>query len=98
MFGNNGEKKTYLRNELKKPTHNIIRQVPNTLAQVLCLFLKKRDTDKHDGWNYRGSKEGTGGELGYWRWNWITMCVLLYGSKKHKAQVRKGIRKAQSSL
>jgi len=49
MFGNNGEKKTYLRNELKKPTHNIIRQVPNTLAQVLCLFLKKQDTDKHDG-------------------------------------------------
>ena len=39
------------------------------------LILKRRDTDKHDGWNYQGSKEGTRGQLGYWRWNWITMCV-----------------------
>ena len=32
--------KTYLRNELKKPTDNIIVHVPNALAQVLCPFLK----------------------------------------------------------
>lgn len=71
-----------LTNEFKKTLRNAV-------AQVLCLFLKDRILIREA----RKAPEGT------WVIGIELICVYyIYGSKKHKVQVRKGIWKALSLL
>ena len=69
----------------------IKKTLQNAVAEVLCLFLKDRILIREA----RKAPEGTwviGGGI-------ELICVYyIYGSKKHKVQVRKGIWKALSSL
>lgn len=91
--------KTYLRNELKKPKDSIIAPVPNALAQVLCPFLKDGILTSMTG---EITEEARKAPEGKWviRGSGIELpcAYYIYESKKHKAQVRNGIRKVQSSL
>ncbi len=84
--------------EQKKAKDYIIGHVPDALAQVICPLLKNGTVTSMTGeitGEARKAPEGTwvqGGGIE------LPCSYYLFGNKKHKSQVRKQIREAQSSL
>ena len=82
----------------KAKDHIIIGHVPEDLAQVICPFLKDGTITSMTGEITGEARKAPGG-------TWVLgggielRCVYyLFGNRKHKAQVRKQIREAQSAL